>query len=81
MKRDGYKCQDCGASNTPGNKVILHVHHINSKAKAGPDKLENLRLLCLTCHAKFHPGLENLYKKNFRVIREDFLGTYYERCY
>lgn len=81
MQRDYYTCQMCGTKKSLGNKIILHVHHINPKVKGGSNKLANLILLCLTCHAKFHHGLENLYKKNFRKVREDFLGTYYERCY
>jgi len=81
LKRDNWTCQDCGTPFTPGDKGVLLCHHIKPRSEGGPTTLENLRAQCYPCCAKRHPGFENLFKKNFRKVREDFLGSAYERCY
>jgi len=48
LKRDGWHCQLCGASNN------LHVHHMKSRSKLGDDALRNLITLCARCHEAFH---------------------------
>ncbi len=48
LKRDGWRCQLCGASNN------LHVHHMKSRSKLGDDALRNLITLCARCHEAFH---------------------------
>jgi len=50
LRRDGYKCKECGS------KGELHVHHIIPISKGGPEFEEsNLITLCKPCHnAKHH---------------------------
>lgn len=48
-KRDNYTCQECGTQ-----EGILECHHIIPRSKRGPDKPDNLILLCSSCHAKTH---------------------------
>jgi len=50
-ERDGYKCVLCGS------RRLLEVDHIIDIAKGGTHDPENLRTLCLRCHAIKHgPG-------------------------
>lgn len=44
LKRDGYKCVVCGASEAEG--VELHVDHIKPKDKGGRATIENGQTLC-----------------------------------
>lgn len=81
FRRDNYTCQDCGVRKPPEPRIILHTHHKIPASRGGPTVVDNLITLCLKCHAKFHRGLENLYKKNHRVVKTDVIGTIYERCY
>lgn len=48
LKRDGFKCQICGASKTDG--VKLHVDHIIPVSKGGKTIYSNLRTLCDRCN-------------------------------
>ena len=48
MKRDGFKCVLCGASQKDGAK--LHVDHIFPIAKGGKTEPSNLRTLCDRCN-------------------------------
>lgn len=48
LKRDGWKCQNCGASED------LQVHHICRRSAQGPDIKENLITLCAACHKRLH---------------------------
>ena len=52
LVRDGYQCQVCGAV-VHGKRA--HVDHIVPKAAGGSDEVSNLRVLCVSCHAK-HEG-------------------------
>lgn len=47
FKRDGFKCQYCGAH--PPN-VLLHVDHINPVAKGGGNSMDNLITSCAPCN-------------------------------
>ena len=49
MKRDGFKCVLCGASQKDGAK--LHVDHIKPIAKGGKTEMSNLRTLCDRCNS------------------------------
>ncbi len=48
MKRDGFRCQICGATAQEGAK--LHVDHIVPVSKGGKTELSNLRTLCDRCN-------------------------------
>jgi 5-methylcytosine-specific restriction endonuclease McrA len=48
LKRDGWRCQYCGAS------YRLEVHHIRSRGRLGDDIDENLITLCADCHSDIH---------------------------
>jgi len=54
-----YKCVKCGS------KENLHIHHIKEFAKGGLNELNNLILLCVSCHADIHKDNKayNLLKK------------------
>lgn len=47
FKRDGFKCQYCGA-HPPG--VLLHVDHIHPVAEGGSNEEENLITSCQECN-------------------------------
>lgn len=47
FKRDGFKCQYCGA-HPPA--VILHVDHINPVANGGKNHIDNLITACEPCN-------------------------------
>ncbi len=52
LRRDGYTCQNCGAKNGNGQKIILEVHHKKSYAEY-PElrfKITNGITLCKRCH-------------------------------
>ncbi len=48
IKRDGNLCKNCG------KETSLHLHHIVPLSKGGSNKIENLELLCESCHSKAH---------------------------
>lgn len=48
LRRDGFKCQICGATAQEGAK--LHVDHIIPVSKGGKTELSNLRTLCDRCN-------------------------------
>lgn len=48
LKRDGFRCQICGASQEDG--VTLHVDHIVPVSKGGKTEMKNLRTLCSRCN-------------------------------
>lgn len=48
MKRDGFRCQLCGA--TAQDHVRLHVDHIVPVSKGGKTEFSNLRTLCERCN-------------------------------
>lgn len=48
LKRDGFRCQLCGA--TPGDGARLEVDHRVPKAKGGSDDPSNLWALCFDCN-------------------------------
>lgn len=53
--RDGYKCMECGKSNTR-----LEAHHIKPRRLNGSNTLNNLISLCEKCHQKTE-GKEELF--------------------
>lgn len=50
-KEDNYTCQCCGDIMSESDKVF-DVHHIIPQKEGGPDALDNLVLVCRSCHAK-----------------------------
>ena len=48
LKRDGWRCQICGSSQT------LQIHHKNFRSHSGEDTPENLITLCTYCHTEIH---------------------------
>ena len=50
MRRDNFKCKDCGRSPATDPSIILHVDHIKAWAKGGETILENLDTLCSKCN-------------------------------
>ena len=48
LKRDGWRCQQCGSSNS------LQVHHMQPRSHLGGDVEENLITLCGACHRQVH---------------------------
>ncbi len=60
LLRDGYQCQVCGCL-VHGKRA--HVDHIVPKRQGGTDEVANLRVLCVSCHAK-HEGWRSVAKRN-----------------
>ena len=50
INRDGNYCSACGAAGG------LHLHHILPMSKGGSHRLDNLILLCASCHSDAHEG-------------------------
>lgn len=50
MRRDNFKCKNCGRSPATDPSIILHVDHIKAWAKGGETVLENLQTLCSICN-------------------------------
>jgi 5-methylcytosine-specific restriction endonuclease McrA len=54
--RDNYGCAECGVGN------LLHLHHRRPIRQGGTHRLDNLVLLCASCHSEAHGGKEFKYK-------------------
>ena len=57
LRRDGYKCQQCGWSHdewNPSDPRHLELHHIKHHVKGGENTQGNLKTLCTVCHDKVH---------------------------
>jgi len=50
MKRDNFKCKNCGNSPAKDPSIVLHVDHIKAWANGGETVLENLQTLCSKCN-------------------------------
>ena len=50
MRRDNFKCKDCGRSPATDPTIVLHVDHIKAWANGGETILENLQTLCSKCN-------------------------------
>lgn len=50
MRRDNFKCKNCGRSPATDPTIILHVDHIKAWANSGETILENLQTLCSKCN-------------------------------
>lgn len=45
-----YECSICKINNWLGNKLVLHLDHVNGVNN--DNRIENLRLLCPNCHSQ-----------------------------
>jgi len=43
------RCEECGITDWNGQKLSLHLHHVNGDG--ADNRLENLELLCANCHS------------------------------
>lgn len=50
MKRDNFKCKNCGRSPATDQNIVLHVDHVKAWANGGETVLENLQTLCSVCN-------------------------------
>jgi 5-methylcytosine-specific restriction endonuclease McrA len=50
MRRDNFKCKNCGRSPATDPTIILHVDHVKAWANGGETVLENLQTLCSKCN-------------------------------
>lgn len=50
MRRDNFKCKNCGRSPATDPSIILQVDHIKAWANGGETVLENLQTLCSVCN-------------------------------
>lgn len=50
MRRDNFKCKNCGRSPATNPSAILHVDHIKAWTNGGETILENLQTLCSVCN-------------------------------
>lgn len=50
MRRDNFKCTECGRSPATDPSIILHIDHIKPWSKGGESTFENLRTLCSYCN-------------------------------
>ena len=50
MRRDNFKCKNCGRSPATDLSIILHVDHIKAWANSGETVLGNLQTLCSVCN-------------------------------
>ena len=67
MIEAGYRC----AVPTCRSSLTLDVHHITQKREGGSDEIQNLIVLCLTCHTAFHRGVYG--KEAVRVWKSTLL--------
>jgi hypothetical protein len=57
LRRDGYKCRECGWSHVewnPSDPRHLELHHVLHHVKGGENTEENLKTVCNVCHDKLH---------------------------
>jgi HNH endonuclease len=50
LKRDGYRCQICGAAATDNSNVRLQVDHKRAQSNNGTNHPDNLWTLCADCN-------------------------------
>ena len=55
LRRDGWRCQFCGAM------LNLEVHHKQFRSHSGHDSEENLITLCIFCHEEMHSHRQNFH--------------------
>ena len=71
MKRSGGKCELCGAEGfrTYKGTLFAEVHHIIFLSDQGPDRLDNLIVLCPNDHRRaHHSGERDQLERDFQAI-------------
>jgi hypothetical protein len=77
-----YKCSICGISDWLGEKLSLHLDHINGINN--DNRLENLRFLCPNCHSQTDTYCgKNIksteeYEKNSHIITKEYKEKIFE---
>lgn len=66
LKRDGFRCKICGATEEDGIK--LHVDHIIPVSKGGKTEMDNLRTLCNICNSGKGAKIEDEAAYSNRVV-------------
>jgi 5-methylcytosine-specific restriction endonuclease McrA len=70
LNANGNKCYVCGCSFLP----VLVVHHVKPVSEGGNNELDNLVVLCPTCHAVVHillrNKMQNRYVQNLAIAGE-----------
>jgi hypothetical protein len=80
LKRDGYKCIQCGMSNEEHLKLwkkdltIDHIDGNGSTSKVKNNDLDNLQTLCLRCHAR-KDGLRT-HKLKLKDYKDEVINKY-----
>lgn len=50
MRRDNFKCRNCGRSPAKNPEIELHLDHIVAYSKGGETAMDNLQTLCSMCN-------------------------------
>jgi hypothetical protein len=50
MRRDNFRCKQCGRSPATDPSIILHVDHVAAWVNGGETVMENLQTLCSICN-------------------------------
>ena len=50
MRRDNFKCKNCGRSPATDPEVVLHIDHVVAWSKGGETEIENLQTSCSKCN-------------------------------
>ena len=67
MRRDNFKCKNCGRSPATDSKIVLHVDHIISWSNGGETVPENLQTLCSICNIGKATCKYGMPKINYRL--------------
>lgn len=67
-ERDDYRCKLCGST------VGLQHHHVRFRSAYGSDTIDNLILLCASCHSIYAHGRK---EKGYQQIFEEYLHGEY----
>lgn len=63
FERDEGKCSKCGSDEK------LHYHHIKRFSEGGTHSVNNLTLLCVSCHAREHKG-----ERAYKMLKSNIMG-------
>jgi len=77
LKYYGLECQRCGyTSNDPADFIVHHKDFLNISSELGNYSVENLMVLCKSCHAKLHNEVSKVQGK-FAGISNVEKGVHY----